>query len=46
MKKFLLVALCMMIFVSCGKKEVYKGVESSVKVDRIKKNGFSQQIHR
>lgn len=37
MKKFLMVALCMMIFVSCGKKEVYKGVESSVKVDRIKK---------
>ncbi|MDU5070613.1 hypothetical protein [Finegoldia magna] len=37
MKKFLMIALCMMIFVSCGKKEVYKGVESSVKVDRIKK---------
>ena len=32
-----MIALCMMIFVSCGKKEVYKGVESSVKVDRIKK---------
>lgn len=37
MKKFLMIALCMMISVSCGKKEVYKGVESSVKVDRIKK---------
>lgn len=37
MKKFLIVALCMMMLVSCGKKEVYKGVESSAKVDRIKK---------
>lgn len=36
MKKLLVVALCMML-VPCGKKEVYKGVESSVKVDRIKK---------